>query len=154
MKRRRCDSPFSFRSAVPVHVRLCIHTRVRVYVQTERHHGDLFVAPQCRGSSSVNFPRFFLSFPLCHLARHPTPPLAHFVIPLPTPPRGLNEKSEYATIFKWHPRDTLLNALFASPPTSPARPLTLPIIRHPLCVDRRSTILFGRRPDRDEHVSR
>lgn len=66
--------------------------------------------------------------------------------------RGLDEKSEYATIFKWQPRDTLLNALFASPPTSPrVSPFYRPL---PLCIGRRSTVLFGCRPDRDEHVAR
>lgn len=123
MKRRRCDSPFSFRSAVPVHVCLCTDTHVRVCIYTNQETSQWSL--RCSPASRI-FPRLFLSFPLCHLVQHPV--LSLFVIPLPSPPRELNEKSEYATIFKWYPRDTLLNALFASPPTSPAHPLILSIV--------------------------
>lgn len=117
---------------------------VCVHVQTERHHGDLFLSlsPSLRPARifSVNFlpPHPFAAFsysflfatllilPLALLLPPPFPSAD----PPTSPPRGLDEKSEYATIFKWQLRDTLLNALFASPPTShPRSPTPLSIAR-------------------------
>lgn len=99
---------------------------------------------------SVNFLRLFLRFSLCHLAQLPDFLSLSFPLSLylflslsssslcqlsVSSSRRLDEKSEYATIFKWQLRDTLLNALFASPPTSPARPLPFllpaPSLRRP-----------------------
>lgn len=146
MKRRRCDSPFSFRSTVPVHAYACMYTRAHVCAciyKPREHHGDLrFVLP-------LPLPSFFplaadflrqlsppyltlFSLPPYSVPRSLPPSLRSLPHPFTDPsslpfllPRisfshGLDEKSEYATIFKWQPRDTLLNALFASPPTSPA----------------------------------
>lgn len=173
MKRRRCDSPFSFRSTIPVHAfAACIHAHVcvcvlhaRLYIQTQRTSTVISVSPLLlgRGFSPSTFPTLSCAFLFATLLGfsillfHPPPfsfSLVLFLIPFPSVSSscGLDEKSEYATIFKWQPRDTLLNALFASPPTSPA---CLPFYRPlPLCIGRRSTILFGCRPDRDEHVAR
>lgn len=47
---------------------------------------------------------------------------------------SLDEKSEYATVFKWQPCDTLLNALFASP--------TLPFLRSALFLPFSTQRLF------------
>lgn len=131
MKRRRCDSPFSFRSTVPVHAFACMYTRTHVAAciyKLREHHGDLRFAP----SSATDFlrqlsPPYLTLFSLPPYSRSPDPLPSSLSLcrSLPHPfavssSRGLDEKSEYATIFKWQPRDTLLNALFASPPTSPA----------------------------------
>lgn len=161
-----------------VHVYLSVFLRARfarvcVHVQTERHHGDLSFSlslsfilsalPTERESSPSTFypfsPPSFLtlfSLPPCSsslfLSSSPVPSLLHGVSSA-----RLDEKSEYATIFKWQLRDTLLNALFASPPTSLpplVRPRFLSPARSLTALDHRSRVLFGRRPDRDEHVAR
>lgn len=132
MKRRRCDSPLSFRSTVPVHAFACMYARARVCAcvyKPREHHGDLrFVPPPLAADFLHQLSRLILRFSLCHLTRCPNPSSFSISLslssslcrPSVSSSRGLDEKSEYATIFKWQPRDTLLNALFASPPTSPA----------------------------------
>lgn len=161
---------------VCVYMCICVFLRARfsrvcVHVQTERHHGDLSFSlsfilsalPTERESSPSTFYPFSLpsfltlfSLPPCSssffLSSSPVPSLLHGVSSA-----RLDEKSEYATIFKWQLRDTLLNALFASPPTSLpplVRPRFLSPARSLTVLDHRSRVLFGRRPDRDEHVAR
>lgn len=109
----------------------CIHAHVCVHVYTNRENITVI-------SVSPPWPRDFLrqlsppyltlfSLPPYLVPRSfPSPSLSlsfsssSLCRPSVSSSRGLDEKSEYATIFKWQPRDTLLNALFASPPTSPA----------------------------------
>lgn len=91
------------------------------------------LCPPSRGSSPSTFLAFSYAFLFATLLSFPPPSLflslsSSSLCQLSvSSSRRLDEKSEYATIFKWQPRDTLLNALFASPPTSPPRPPLLSI---------------------------
>lgn len=126
----RCDSPQP--SPPPLLLSPSIYTYIRTIIQGGEGYPSLaffllsFHHPLLLSPRSIFLPPFlppFIFFP-----SRSRDSLSSSMI------ASLDEKSEYATVFKWQPCDTLLNALFASP--------TLPFLRSALFLPFSTQRLF------------